>query len=589
MKKPIKKRRSIRIKMMGINISITLISFLLYGCLFILSISLLIGKYINSDMDFFLKEISDNINEKYEYMEDMIYATRESEMLMSFLKKGKEFSDEAQLKEEFARAVDISNSDNQRTAGEPVVEKVYLFRDDGVFISDFYYTVASSEINVSNGRAIKIWSEFQNQKQKNRGFYTLHSIEEGRFYIACSVMDDKMEQQGCIIFVVNPESIHTVMSEVNNYEGSFWMLYGETNEVLDGVYEHISLKEIDTLEKSYSDPYTYTLNGSQYRMFHRELGLEMKVMIGIPQNHASRILYDSLIIYIFMIFVILLVGILSFAIFTYKITKPVGDVTEKLKRVQEGDFTTKLPDYDNKEFHEISSGFNLMTTEINHLITEVYEKQIMLKELELKFLQSQLNPHFIFNVLNAIGLQARLDGNEQISRTISTFSQLIQAKVYRSDLEKVRIRQELEYAKYYLEIQKFRFGEKLSYYIDVDERLLDYYIQKLSIQLIVENAVVHGLEPKTESGSVHIRGCEEDGHIKIEIEDDGVGFPSQVELPLKDTRADLNHNQVGLNNIHAILQLRYGKEYGLTIETEKDKGSKVIIRIPFDHNMEEDI
>lgn len=585
-----KKRYSIRLKMMGINISITLVSFLLYGGLFLLSVSLLISRYINSDMDFFLTEISDNLDEKYEYMEDMIYETRDSDLLMGFLQNGYENLSLEQVQNDFEQAVDISNSDNQRTEGEPVVEKVYLFRDNGEFISDFYYTMVSSEIEESHRIVKQAWEGYSELQKSRIGFDTYYYNYQDILYIACPIMDDKMDAKGSMIFVINQESIRNVMEEVENYQGAFWMIYEQDGEMLDGIDQGISLSDIEYIDMERSSSYISSIGIQKYRVYHTELGLGVSVVIGIPENHAVRILFDSIGIYVIMLFAILLVGLLSFAVFTYKITKPMGEVAGKLRKVQEGDYEIKLPDYDSKEFYEISNSFNLMTTEINHLIKEVYEKQILLKELELKFLQSQLNPHFIFNVLNALALQSKMDGNEHLSKTISTFSQLIQAKIYRSDKEKVRIFQELEYAKYYLEIQKFRYGDRLTYSIDVDEKLMNYYIQKLSIQMIVENAVVHGLEPKMSGGTVYIRGIEEHGHIRIDIIDDGVGFESngEVELPLKNTRADQSHNQVGLNNIHAILQLRYGKGYGLSVYSRKNEGTTVTICIPFDSGTEQE-
>lgn len=583
-----KGRHSIRIKMMGINISIALVSFLLCGGLFVISISLLIGKYINSDMDFFLTEITDNLSEKFEYMEDTISEIRDSVILMDYLEKGYEFQTEAEVQKTFSHLIDINNLDNQRTDWEPIIEEVYIFREQGEFIAEYYYMLVSREIEESHELVASVWEETQQERTENQGFDSYVVIQDDSMYIACPILNDKLTMCGSVIFNLNLESVHLIMTELKNYEDAFWILYDDHENILDGEYMEAYLENMDFLEETEEVLYSQKIAGEVYRLYHKELGVNLNAALGIPENHAARILYDSIDLYVVMIVLILAVGILSFAVFTYKITKPLEEVSEKLKSVKDGDFQTKMPEYKEKEFYEISNGFNRMTSEIDHLITEVYEKQILLKELELKFLQSQLNPHFIFNVLNAISMQANMDGNKQLGQTISTFSKLIQAKIYRSDLEKVKILQELEYAEYYLQIQKFRFGERLSYMIDVDETLMDYYIQKLSIQMIVENAVVHGLEPKIGGGTVYIRGYKDDGDIIIEIEDDGVGFDTdgKLEFPLKTTSANEEHNQVGLNNIHSILQLRYGNAYGLSIVSEIGKGTTVKIQIPFDTGLE---
>lgn len=581
------KRYSLRIKMMVINILITLITFLLYGGLFVLSISLVIEKYINKDMDFFLTEISDNMSEKYKYMEDMIYSVRDSGVLMDYLQEQYDQTENEFVSDEFASAVNISDSDNQRTEGEPIVEQVYLFRKDGLFVSDFYYTLMTEEIEAIDNTVEDVFDECKRYLAVQKGFECYAACDQEYIYLACPVMDDNIEVKGTMIFTINRESLCSIMSEVSDYERSFWMLYDTNGNIIEGIYDSIHTEDVNMHEDSFTAPITEKLGMSKYRLYNKDVGLKLKIMIGIPQNHTMSILYDTFGIYIVMLVLIFIVGILSFGVFTYKITKPMQEVTAKIKLVQEGDFNTKLPEYEEKEFYEISNGFNRMTSEINHLITEVYEKQILLKEQELKFLQSQLNPHFIFNVLNAIGLQAGMDGNGNLAKIISTFAQFIQAKIYRGDLQKVQIRQELEFAKYYLEIQKFRYGDRLSYQIEVDESLMDYYIQKLCVQIIVENAVVHGLEPKTGSGFVGVYGYEENGHIVIDIIDDGVGFASGVQIPVKNSKMSKQHNQVGLNNLHSILQLQYGSEYGISIESEVDEGSKVTVRIPFDHGTEE--
>lgn len=588
--KQMKHRYSLRIKMMVINSSIVLISFLLCGSLFVGSVSLLIRKYINSDMDFFLTELTDNLSEKFEYMEKNISEIRTSSILMTYLTTEAEIADKQEMQKEFSHLIDINNLDNQRNDWKPVIEEVYLFRMDASYIADYYYMLVSEEAESNYQEVYALWREFIQESSHSSGFKSKVVIQDRAMFVLCPILDDKLVMCGTAVYKLDQKSLQSILAELSNYEHGFWILFNKEHNVLDGQYEHEPAEALEHLTEPEKIPYSGELYGESYRLYHRELGVDVYLLLGIPQNHAEKILYDSLDIYVAMIVSVLLVGLISFAIFTYKITKPLEEVSLKLRRVQEGDFHTKMPEYEEKEFYEISNGFNLMTSEINHLITEVYEKKILLKELELKFLQSQLNPHFIFNVLNAISLQANIDGNKQLGQTISTFSKLTQAKIYRSELEQVKIRQELEYVQYYLQIQEFRFGDRITYSIDVDEALLDSYIQKLCIQLIVENAVIHGLEPKVGGGTVRIRGYKEKQDIVIEIEDDGVGFDldDAFELPLKETKAGEKHNQVGLNNIHAILQLRYGKEYGLSIISKKNIGTTVKIRIPFENGVELD-
>ena len=121
--------------------------------------------------------------------------------------------------------------------------------------------------------------------------------------------------------------------------------------------------------------------------------MDLQVFLGIPENHAMMLMYSSVRIYVLLIAVITGCGCLFLLVLIYRLTKPIEEITDKLQAVKEGNFETKLPAYDSREFNEISEVFNEMTAYVNNLIKEVYEKQISIKEMELKFLQTQMNPH----------------------------------------------------------------------------------------------------------------------------------------------------------------------------------------------------
>lgn len=575
-------------KILGMNLSIALACFIVCGALFVMAVILLVGKYVNHDLDFFLTEVSENMEHRFQYMEDVVYAVRDSDEMMGFLEGVREDNPERQ-KYEMKKAADISNAVNQGSGNGPVVEKVYLFRPDGTFLSDFYYALVYSEITASDKMFSNIWKQSESGGDQV-GFYGDYYLENDKVYMSYPVLDNNMQKKGTLIFEVQLDAVNEIMNETDNYEDSFWMLYDGETVIAGDNYKNVQEKLPEIRVKQQTEPNVFKVGKQPYRVFTRELCMQLKVTVGIPENQALFVLYDSLKIYIAGIVIILLVGLISFVIATYKLTKPIEEVMLKLRQVRQGNFETKLPDYEDKDFYQISQVFNQMTEYINHLVNQVYEKQISIKDMELRFLQSQMNPHFMFNVLNSIALQAKLDGNEQICDLISTFTRLIQAKIYRSDTETVQLCQELEYVKYYLEIQKFRYGDKLSYSICLEEQdLQDMPIPKLCIQLIAENAVVHGLEPKTGSGRVDISVRKTDGDVQIEVCDDGVGFgfDGEISFPIKSGMKDPEHNHVGLNNVNHIIQLMYGNAYGLRIYTKRGEGTRVSIQLPFGREIKE--
>lgn len=583
-KKPIKKKYSLRMRMMEINVGIALISFLLCGLLFILSVSFLVKTYINNDINFFLTETAENLEKRLEYIETTVTGVRESEILMDYLENGTDESGIGQIQQVFQQTADINDSPNQGDEGVPVVDKIYLLRSEEEYLQVSYYALVDGE-EEENIRIMKnVWSVYQESLSEGVGVDPYYYAEGETLYVACPVLDDNMEEKGTIIFNIDLRTIRQIMSQMGNYENAFWVLYTQEGRVIDTYPEGTVPEGGGWKRPAQTEPYIAKSGDVDYRIITGEMSMGLRISLGIPENHATRLLYDSIDIYVAGIVCILLAGIISFGIFTFRITKPIEEVKEKISEVEKGDFHAKLPEYASQEFSEISRGFNRMTQEIDHLVNEVYEKQILVRDMELKFLQTQMNPHFMFNVLNALALQAKIDGNDELSGKISVFSQLIRAKIYRSETEKVQIKQEMEYVRYYLEIQKFRYGDSLTYSVQVEKSVEECYIPKLCIQLVAENAVVHGLEPKMGGGRVDITAEQREGKIQITVVDNGVGFDidGEVSLPLKMEAGDKSHNHVGLNNADSIIKLMYGKEYGIHIYSEAGQGTRVTISIPLD-------
>ena len=589
-----KRRYSLRSRLIGFNLTLMISALLLCGIIFIVSVMVLVGNYVRSDIDFLLTATADSMESGMDYCSEVVTKVRKSEILMDYLVgTDNELLDDKEKeirKKEFEKQVSISSQSIPGTGISPLVEKVYLFDNYGNYISTTYYAMTSTEIDISNRAFEKIYEKhlFSNVKEKDYGYY---SLDENSICLLFPILDGRMEQVGSILYQMNQSALEYMTTDIMKYEGAFWNLCDENGEDVLGQNTEVFLKEKHTLRKTFGkQPYDVKIEGKGYQIHRRNIGMKLELYIGIPQNQFFSLLYDSIKVYAVAIAFIAAAACIALILAIYQMTKPITEVTEKLREVKTGNFDTKLPEYDSAEFYEISGVFNEMTEYIDNLIKQVYEKQISIKDMEMKFLQTQMNPHFMFNVLNTIALQAQLDGNKEVYRMISSFSQLIQAKIYRDKSEKVRIRQELEYVNYYLYLQSYRYGDRLQYKINIQkDELIEYYIPKLCMQLIVENAVVHGIEPKIENGLVTVSIYEENDCICIDTEDDGIGFETEGEilLPLETKGFDKNHNQVGLNNANHIIRLMYGETYGIRVFSNPGKGSKICIRIPFDDGKED--
>lgn len=311
---------------------------------------------------------------------------------------------------------------------------------------------------------------------------------------------------------------------------------------------------------------------------------------GIPKQQIFARFSTSMRYYLLITILITIFFIIVGIILSYKATHFVGKLIYNINKVKLGNYDTKMPKYRDSDLNLIGSTFNNMTEEIKYLISQVYEKQLLLKETELKFLQSQMNPHFLFNVLVTIGYKARMSMNEDLFKMVTSLTELLQAGIYSNNEEKITIRQELELIKFYLYLQKMRFQDKLSYSINLsDESILDLYVPKLSIEPIVENAVVHGIEKKICDGSIEINMVQESNCIIIEIIDDGEGFESEdlfTDQSENLVKRNKGHNNIGLNNTNSRIKLLYGERFGITVSSKKHIGTKVSICLPIDRGLE---
>lgn len=216
--------------------------------------------------------------------------------------------------------------------------------------------------------------------------------------------------------------------------------------------------------------------------------------------------------------------------------------------------------------------------EINNRI----EAEKNLQQAELKALQSQMNPHFLFNSLNVIARLAYLEGAEETKDMVHSLSDLLRYSLRKEEI--VTLREELNYIKDYIKIQKMRFDEKIEFVVDVDQSLLKYKIPFMSLQPMVENAIIHGLEPKGGEGIIKILSEDEADRLIIKIIDDGVGIEKDKIQEIIKTRerkvTETHTSGMGINNVHQRLQHYYGSKYGVEIYSNEREGTEVKIFFP---------
>lgn len=292
-----------------------------------------------------------------------------------------------------------------------------------------------------------------------------------------------------------------------------------------------------------------------------------------------------------VVFSISLVVIIGLAMrFAKSITGPIEGLIARMKQVQKGDFTlAELPEtvggtaLPMDEVGQLHRTFRIMIQRIDELITENYAKQLTIKDSQFKALQAQINPHFLYNTLESINWEAKMAGQQQISRMVESLGFLLRSSINHKQ-SIITVGQELDIIRHYLTIQQTRFEDRLVFELDVPQPVYTCPIPKLSLQPLVENAIHHALERKVDPCRITIRAYEEQEHIVIAVEDDGPGMIPELLEKVRQGQVQSKGNGIGLANIRDRIVLAFGEQYGLYIESEPGAGTRVFIHIPYERS-----
>ena len=323
----------------------------------------------------------------------------------------------------------------------------------------------------------------------------------------------------------------------------------------------------------------FNLNNENLIIIEKEIpNTEFAIKIYADASPYKTSLASSMLLFLCAIIIGSIGAVIVSLVFTQSITNRFKALTESMKSVESGTLPIMLNDNSGiEEFDQLSLSFNMMILQLNELMELTREEEAKLAEAERKELESQLNPHFLFNTLNTIKALARLNGQDEIYTISIKLGKLLRASLNRKESD-CTLRESLELAEGYLTIQKIRFKDKINYEIDADESILDVMTPRLIIQPLVENAIIHGLEPMTEPGLVKISIKDLDTHILISIQDNGVGFDTSELSKNPDSFLDGQH--VGLYNVYRRLQLKYSNNLYFKLRSAHNEGTCIEIKLP---------
>lgn len=401
-------------------------------------------------------------------------------------------------------------------------------------------------------------------------------------------LNDSSVQIGyAFVFISNDLFTKNILSSVDLGTGSKLMIMGRDGSVLSANDKEIALGE------SYADPELFNLikeqqaQGShsfsaqvnhEYQqisyIYNKQVGWYLVSMMPYSYINSETNRITTSITMISLIIVLFCIVIISFMY--NSIVKPIKKIIAFSNQISNGEFSNRIQDQHEDEMGVLSRKINSMVDEIEKLMHNQKLDQKRKRELELQMLQSQINPHFLFNTLNTLRWLAIINQVPVLSNGISSLSELLHSTILDQD-EEITIGQEIHNLTHYFEIQKIRYADSFHFEYEIDEKLLNCRIPKLILQPVAENAIIHGLSDHGKSIEITIKVQHMEQQIHIEISDNGKGFDtSLIHAPHNNKKL----SGIGIMNVNERIKLCYGEEYGLFISSAIGQGTRCKIIIP---------
>jgi len=307
----------------------------------------------------------------------------------------------------------------------------------------------------------------------------------------------------------------------------------------------------------------------------------------IDKDEAYASIYLIFKILALELMVLLVISICMVIYLSGRITRPISDIRNAMKQIGKGNMEAEVPVSGEDEIGQLAATMNRMSKKIGELVERIRREETNQRLLELKAMQYQINPHFLYNTLDSISMFARKNHDEQCEELVIALSDFFRISLSNGQ-EFVTVEKEVEYAECYLEIQNIRFPEQITWDVTVEDGLKEIKIMKFILQPLVENSIYHGIRDAGRKGHIQISAYQDAGGLVLCVQDDGIGMlPEELTELMADLESeeirekDIHEGGFGLKNVHQRLKLMYGENSGLQIKSEWEEGTCITIYIPY--------
>lgn len=574
---------SLRTRMLLSNIVVALIPFLMFsivsGSIFLdhaqktaeeHSVQLI--HQVSNSMDVYVETIEKMVNYIQLELQDTPFFTMETEGAPGW-----------ESETDYIRSVleNVANS-HREVAGIFIATKEDLYVSTGMsrisrdpFQNERWYREASE-----NPEEIQLISVVTGRNIVTNRSYSIDDV----FSLAKAVQDPETgEVLGVILLDIRHDIIQSSINGVTIGEKGFVFVMDQEDNIVytpvNGIVYRVNPKWVKAME-----PMSVQIQGGSYQIRSelspytgwRTVGVFSMDEVMSSVNTIVYILFTCVIISL------VLVVIVSFK-FSRTLTNPIFKLKRLMKQAESGDLTVRFNFEHNDEIGELGQSFNHMIARIDQLIQMVYVEQENKRTAEMKSLQEQIKPHFLYNTLDTISWMARDYDAEDIVRLVDALTNMFRIGLsHGKDI--ITVKEEITHVSNYLYIQKIRYKDKLNYVIHVDESLYAIEVPKLILQPLVENAIYHGVKAKRGGGTITITGVPEGENLVFTVQDNGAGMPQEKVEELNRRMSERSvldeQKSFGLFYIRERIQLCYGTGYGVHVESALGEGTRVTITLP---------
>ncbi|MDY3251046.1 MAG: sensor histidine kinase [Candidatus Choladocola sp.] len=540
-----------------------------------------------------IRQVNGNLNSYIDYMENIAYMITENQDVVSFLQAqpSEYFQIKNRLTEQFTTILDsrpdISNIGILGESGR------YLFNRGDESLNyyvdykdlDWYQKAISSGEKAVSG---------QNQKKVKAVLSASHvqNVIVGKYpwvvTLSAPVMNKETGKTEGVFFVdLNYSSINSLGQNISlGNRGYVFIVDDEKNIIFHPqqqlLHSGVKTEKIEEVlqEESGSFVTEEGENSKLYTFCRSEktgwtvVGVSYLNELLKNQDEIQQVYYMTAVLLLFA-------AILLASLISGEISKPLKQLQHSMKEVEKGNFKDAAMRIEgDNEIADLGTSFQIMTEKIQQLMEQSVQEQREKRKSELNALQSQINPHFLYNTLDSIIWMAESGKNQEVVLMTSSLAKLLRQSISNED-EIVTVEKEIGYTRSYLTIQKMRYKDQLEFEIDVQEEALDMPIVKLVVQPLVENAIYHGIKYADHKGMIQVKARIMEEKLVIIISDNGPGMKPEVLAHILEKRSVEGKNgKVGVYNVHNRLQLYYGPEYGLSYESVEGVGTTVFMTIP---------